>query len=76
MADMSPLAQLILRAMRLGAIASAIFVGLVICFELWKLWRFEGQAGNYVFLGVLMALLAGALWLARSITRELGADRS
>ncbi len=61
---MSPLLVLLLKAMRVGALGAAGFVVLVIGIEAWKLWRFEGQAGNYMFLVVLGILLVGALWLA------------
>jgi len=71
MARMSPLGTLVLRAMRGGSIAAAVFIVMVIGIELWKLWRFEGSAGNYGFLAVLGIMLVGALWLARSITREI-----
>jgi hypothetical protein len=70
-ADMSPLGVLVLRAMRGGALASAVFIAMVIVIEIWKLWRFEGSAGNYGFLVFLCLMFVGALWLARSIAREL-----
>lgn len=72
---MSPLMTLILRFMRGGAIASAIFLVLVIGIELWKRWRFGGFDSmvrqDYAFFAILVLLLAGFLWLARSISREL-----
>ncbi len=75
MTEMSPLAGLILRAMRAGAIAAAGFVVLVIAIEIWKRWNFGGfsamSRGDYTFFGVLAVMLVGTLWLARSITREL-----
>jgi hypothetical protein len=76
MADMSPLGALILRAMRGGSIAAAVFIVMVIGIELWKLWRFEGSPGNYGFLAFLCVMFVGALWLARSIARELKRDGS
>lgn len=71
MVRMTPLGTFVLRAMRGGAIASAGFILLVIGIELWKLWRFEGSVGNYGFLAVLGIMFAGALWLARSIAKEI-----
>ena len=75
MSEMSPLRGLILRVMRTGAIWAAGFVALVIGIEIWKRWRFGGfgqmAAQDVSFFGVLAVMLAGALWLARSIGREL-----
>ena len=75
MAEMSPLGNLLLRVMRAGAIGAAGFVVLVIAIEIWKRWRFGGfgqmTAQDYSFFGVLAVMLVGALWLARSIGREL-----
>ena len=79
MAKMSPLAALILRAIRAGSIAAAGFVVLVILIELWKRWRFGGFGGmappDFAFMGVLAAMLIGFVWLIRSITREIARDR-
>jgi hypothetical protein len=75
MSEMSPLARLILRAMRLGAVGAAGFVVLVIGIETAKRWTAGGlgavSRGDIGFFAVLVALLFGALYLARSITREL-----
>ena len=72
---MSPLGSLLLRVMRAGAIGAAGFVTLVIAIEIWKRWNFGGfgtmSRGDYTFFAVLAVMLAGSLWLARSITREL-----
>jgi hypothetical protein len=80
MADMSPLAGLILRAMRAGSIGSAGFVGMVILLELWKHWRYGGFGGmsrfDWTFLAVLVAMLLGFLALIRGITRELERNKS
>ncbi len=75
MSEMSPLARLILRAMRLGAVSTAGFVILVIGIEAAKRWVGGGfgsmSRADVWFFGVLAGLLLGALYLARSITREL-----
>lgn len=76
---MSPLGALILRAMRASSIAAAGFVVLVILIELWKRWKFGGfgaMAGpDFAFMGVLVAMLIGFVWLACSITRNLANNR-
>jgi uncharacterized protein with PQ loop repeat len=72
---MSPLGRLILTAMRAGSISAAIFVVLVIAIELWKHWTFGGfetmRTPDIAFMGVLLVMLAGFVWLARAITREM-----
>ena len=72
---MSPLAALILRVMRAGSIAAAGFMVLVIAIELWKRWNFGGFGSmgrhDMAFMAVLVVMLAGFVWLARAIGREL-----
>ena len=69
---MSPLAELILRAMRAGARAAAVFVLIVIGIEGFTHWRVEGLTrANVGFMVILAAMLAGSLWLSRAIGREL-----
>ncbi len=69
---MSEMAGLILRIMRASALAAAAFVVLVIAIELWTKWRVQGEVGeNIGFMAVLLAMLAGCLWLARAISREI-----
>ncbi len=76
---MSPLAYLILRAMRAGSLGSAGFVALVFGIEIWKRWRFGGfesmSRPDVTFLAVLLILLVGLLWLARSIAREIARSK-
>ena len=74
MSDMSPLARLLLRAMRAGAVGAAGFAVLAIGIEAAKRWAagsWMGSRADLTFLGVLAGLFLGALYLARSITREL-----
>ena len=75
---MSPFGRLLLRVMRGGALASAIFIVLVILIEIWKRWQFGGfgtmQRPDFAFLGILAVMLVCCLWLARSISRELARD--
>jgi hypothetical protein len=72
---MTPLGFLILKAMRFGAQGSALFVALAMGIEVWK------AGGNVTrldpgFTTVLAVLLLAALWLARSIARELSRQGS
>ena len=75
MADMPPLGSLILRVMRAGSILAAGFVVLVMVMEFAKRALSDGIGGmsrpDFVFMGVLIAMLIGFLWLARAITREM-----
>ena len=61
--------------MRLVSRAAAFFVALVIGIEIWKRWRFGGFADmsrpDISFIVILVLLLVGFLWLARSISREI-----
>ncbi len=75
---MTPLAQLLLRVMRAGCYAATGFMVLAIAIELWKHWRFGGfgamSAPDISFMAILVIMLAGFLWLARAIGRELRRD--
>lgn len=75
MSETPPLARLILRVVRVGAVSTAGFVVLVIGIEVAKRWAAGGSGGinraDVTFFAVLAALLFGVLYLARSITREL-----
>lgn len=75
MADMSPLGSLILKVMRIASLLAAGFVFLAIVIEIAKRSLADGLGGmagqDFAFMGVLVAMLAGFLWLARAITREL-----
>jgi len=75
MSEMSPLARLMLRAMRVGVLGVAGFAILVIAIEAAKRWVGGGFGSmsrtDVSFFAVLAALLFGSLYLARSITREL-----
>ena len=70
---MSPLGWLILKALRVGALGSALFAALAIAIEIWKRGGDVSalHPGFTIFLGLM---LAGALWLARAIGRELAAN--
>ncbi len=75
MSDMSPWARLILRAMRVGVLGVAGFAVLFICIKAAQHWVAGGfgsmSRADATFFAVLAVLFLGALYLARSITREL-----
>ena len=67
---MSPLAIVILKALRWGVLGIAGFLCLVLVLEAWKQgWDLAALNGG--FMAVVGLLAVGALWLARSIAREL-----
>ena len=67
---MSPLAIVILKVLRWGVLGIAGFLCLVLVLEAWK-HGWQVSALNPGFAGVVGLLIAGSLWLARSIAREL-----
>jgi apolipoprotein N-acyltransferase len=67
---MSPIAYALMKLLRGGVLAAAAFLGLVLGLEAWK-HDWDVSALNPGFTIVVGLLLAGALWLARSISREL-----
>jgi apolipoprotein N-acyltransferase len=67
---MSPLATVIMKVLRWGVLGIAGFLGLVLVLEAWK-HGWDLRALNPRFMAVVGLLAIGALWLARSIGREL-----
>lgn len=67
---MSPLAIVIMKLVRWGVLGVALFLGLVLVLEVWKHGG-DTAALNPGFMAVVALLAVGALWLARSIGREL-----
>lgn len=67
---MSPLATVIIKVLRWGVLGVAAFLGLVLVLEAWK-HGWDLSALNPGFMAVVGLLALGALWLARSIAREL-----
>ncbi|MFT3986281.1 hypothetical protein [Aestuariivirga sp.] len=66
---------MIIRALRIGAIGTAVFSGAVLILRLWLHY----QSGAFVtadtgFLAVVAVLFLGSIWLARSVGRELRRD--
>jgi cytochrome bd-type quinol oxidase subunit 1 len=76
---MSPLGAILMRVMRAGCLAGAVFVAAVIAYEVW-IKASTGQLSNLSrqdisFWVILALMLAGFLWLARSMGRELAKPR-
>ena len=69
---MTPLAGLLLRVMRVGALGAAGFLALVIAIEGWTSWR-QGlpDRPHISFMVVIVIMLLGSLWLAYAIGREI-----
>jgi hypothetical protein len=71
----SPLLLMILKLMRIGLLFCAGSVLVIFAIEVWKDWFLgadhEMQAPDFAFLGVLVAVFAGALALTRSVAREI-----
>ena len=67
---MSPLATVIMRVLQWGVLGIAGFLVAVLFLEAWK-HGWDLHALNPGFMAVVALLAAGALWLARSIRREL-----
>lgn len=73
--DMTPLARLLLRAMRAGAIVCAICLVFFLAIQIWSNWL-AGTSRilvfhDYAFFAVMAVLLVMCLWLARAIGREI-----
>jgi ABC-type Mn2+/Zn2+ transport system permease subunit len=75
MGVMSPLSKFILIAMLWGTRFSAAAIAAVLVIELLRKWLTGSLVPvtrqDYSFLGVLVLLLAAALWFARALLREL-----
>ena len=73
---MSPLAVILMKVLRAACWAAAALLAGLICLHVWKVF-FSSQAeavaprGDYVFTGIMAAMMVGAVWLALSIAREL-----
>ena len=74
MSQMSPLARLLISILRWGSMGSAglllVFAGILT----WQRWTPGGPQftrADWVFLGILAALLALALYLVRAIAKEI-----
>ena len=77
---MSPLGAILMRVLRAGCMAAAVFVALVIAYEVW-LKASTGQLSHLTrqdisFWVILAIMLAGFLWLARAMGRELAEPRN
>ncbi|MCA3559881.1 MAG: hypothetical protein IOC82_02485 [Aestuariivirga sp.] len=67
---MSPLAILVMKVLRWGVLGVSGFLCLVLFIEAWK-HGWDLKAVNWGFMAVVGLLAVAALWLARSIGREL-----
>jgi hypothetical protein len=69
---MTPLAGLLLKVMRVGALGAAGLLAVFIGIEGWTHWR-EGvpDRPHINFMAVIVIMLLGSLWLAYSISREI-----
>jgi len=79
MAEMSPLARLLMSVLRAGAVASAVALVAASAILLWQRWTPAGptfQKGDAGFLAVLGALFLLAAYLVRGIGKELQASAS
>jgi hypothetical protein len=68
---MSPLAIVAMKVLRWGVLGIAVFLGLVLVIESWK-HAWDVTLVDPGFAIVVGLLIVGAVWLARSIGRELG----
>jgi hypothetical protein len=71
---MSPLAKLLVSILRWGSMASAGLLVLFVSVFLWQKWTPAGPVltrQDWGFLGVLVALLLLALYLIRSMAKEI-----
>lgn len=75
MAEMSPIAGMVLKILKNGAAAAAVLLVLFSAIALWQRLTPDGslklQEQDYGFFGVVSILLLLALWLIRAIGREI-----
>jgi hypothetical protein len=74
MSDMSPLAKLILATLQWGVRFAAGAIAVILAIMVWQKWfaaTVQATRQDYIFVAILVGLLAGALLFARSVTREL-----
>ncbi len=82
MAEMSPLAKVLMTILQKGAWAAAVlitlFAGILLC-QRYTPDGFVFQKGDFGFLGLLVVMLLMAVYLVRGIKKEIetsGVDRS
>ena len=69
---MSPLAILLMKVLRAACWWAAALMAVLLGVHVWKIsYSVTAARGDYVFAGVMVAMFAGAIWLALSISREL-----
>jgi uncharacterized membrane protein len=76
MSDISPLQQLLLRVLRLSTIGAALLLAIFLAITIWKLANALGfeqfTRQDWSLIGFLVFMLICALWLYRSVGREMG----
>jgi hypothetical protein len=65
MSEMSPLGRMLLKILRVGTLFAAALIAILLGVAVWQ------NMQNYGFIGVMAAMLGGALWLAYAIGKEL-----
>ena len=76
MSDISPLQRLLLRILRLSTLGAAILLAIFLAITFWKQANATGieyfTRQDWSLIGLLAFMLLCALWLHRSIGREMG----
>jgi hypothetical protein len=71
MSDMSPLQSLLLKAMRYASLGAAILLLGFLTLALWQKLGTGLKTQDYGFIGIVVLVLLGAVWLFRAIGREM-----
>jgi peptidoglycan/LPS O-acetylase OafA/YrhL len=69
MSEISPLGAMLLRILRLVTLGAAALLLLFLAISIWQ--GFHASKPDYGFDAILAVMLFGALWLYRSMGREL-----
>jgi peptidoglycan/LPS O-acetylase OafA/YrhL len=69
MTEMSPLGAMLLRILKVVTLGAAALLAVFLAISIWQ--GFQTAKPDYGFDAVLAILLLGALWLYRSMGREL-----
>ncbi len=69
MSEMSPLGAMLLRILKVVTLGAAALLALFLAISVWQ--GFQTAKPDYGFDAVLVVLLLGAVWLYRSMAREL-----
>jgi hypothetical protein len=69
MGEMSPLGAMLLRILKAVTLGAAVLLALFLAISIWQGFQIGKQ--DYGFNAVLALLLVGAIWIHRSMGREL-----